>query len=91
MKQIADIIQSILQCALDFRSVAALYGGLPDVSQVLTIKQTFDQNIKQLYTCYLNSPKNVEFSLPRFWEYLDYNHHYSNVINEEMGHRIFSI
>ncbi|KAJ0802914.1 putative gamma-tubulin complex component protein [Helianthus annuus] len=91
MKQIADIIQSILQCALDFRSVAALNGGLPDVSQVLAIKQTFDQNIKQLYTCYLNSPKNVEFSLPRFWEYLDYNHHYSNVINEEMGHRIFSI
>ncbi|KAI7743416.1 hypothetical protein M8C21_011267, partial [Ambrosia artemisiifolia] len=91
MKQIADIIQSILQCALDFRSVTRLNGGLLDISQVLTIKQTFDQNMKQLYACYLNSPKNVEFSLPRFWEYLDYNHHYSDVINEEMGHRIFSI
>ncbi|KAI3804386.1 hypothetical protein L1987_25880 [Smallanthus sonchifolius] len=91
MKQIADIIQSILQCALDFRSVAGLKGDLLDVSQVLTIKKTFDQNIRQLYACYLNSPKNVEFSLPRFWEYLDYNHHYADVINDEMGHRIFSI
>ncbi|XP_076944984.1 uncharacterized protein LOC143615862 [Bidens hawaiensis] len=90
MKQIADIIRSILQCALDFRSVARLNEDL-DVSQVLTIKQTFNQNMKQLYACYLNSPKNVEFSLPRFWEYLDYNHYYSDVINEELGHRIFSV
>ncbi|KAK9066272.1 hypothetical protein SSX86_013593 [Deinandra increscens subsp. villosa] len=91
MKQIADIIQSILQCALDFRSVAGLNGGLVDVTQVLKIKETFDQNMKQLYACYLNSPKNVEFSLPRFWEYLDYNHHYSDVFDKEMGHHIFSI
>ncbi|KAD4178283.1 hypothetical protein E3N88_26874 [Mikania micrantha] len=91
MKQIAGIIQSILQCALDFRSVARLNGGLPDATQVLKIKVAFDQNMKQLYACYLNSPKNVEFSLPRFWEYLDYNHHYSDAINKEMGHHLFSI
>ncbi|PWA48898.1 hypothetical protein CTI12_AA486760 [Artemisia annua] len=97
MKQVAEIIQSILQCALDFRSVvvpnmtsAGQDGSLLNVAQVQTIKEAFDQNIRQLYACYLNSPKNVEFSLPRFWEYLNYNDHYSDVINKELGHNIFS-
>nr|XP_043613842.1 uncharacterized protein LOC122585783 [Erigeron canadensis] len=98
MKQIADIIQSILQCALDFRSIVvpnSLSGpdgrGPVNIAQVLTIKEAFIRNIRQLYACYLNSPKNVEFSLPRFWEFLNYNDHYSDVINKEMGHNIFSL
>ncbi|GJT28947.1 gamma-tubulin complex component 6 isoform X2 [Tanacetum coccineum] len=97
MKQVAEIMQSILQCALDFRSVvvpnmssAKQDRSLLNVAQVQTIKEAFDQNIRQLYTCYRNSPKNVEFSLPRFWEYLNYNDHYSDVISKELGHNIFS-
>ncbi|XP_071730838.1 uncharacterized protein [Rutidosis leptorrhynchoides] len=97
MKQIADIIQSILQCALDFRSVvlpnmsaAGQDGGQLNTTKVQTIKETFDENVRQLYACYHNSPKNVEFSLPRFWEYLNYNDYFSDVINKEMGHNIFS-
>lgn len=88
MKQIAEIIQSILQCALDFRSVVMPKNSAVNIAQVLSIKEAFEKNMRQLYACYLKSPKNVEFSLPRFWEYLNYNHYFSNVINKEMGHHI---
>ncbi|XP_048429368.1 uncharacterized protein LOC125472214 [Pyrus x bretschneideri] len=76
-RSIARIIESILQCALDFRS--CLTGGLWDVgtaeantmgrlsginiSQVIATKQTFDKNMKELHLCYLKSPKHGEFGL----------------------------
>ncbi|CAN6691923.1 unnamed protein product [Malus baccata var. baccata] len=95
-RPIARIIESILQCALDFRS--CLNGGMWDVgtgegnrtarlsgmniSQVVAIKQTFDKNMKELHLCYLKSPKHGEFGLSHFWEYLNYNKYYSDVGNE---------
>ncbi|KAL4590315.1 hypothetical protein LXL04_003243 [Taraxacum kok-saghyz] len=92
MKQIADIIQSILQCALDFRSAAMPKPKTSrvNIAQVVSIKEAFEKNMRQLYACYLKSPKNVEFSLPRFWEYLNYNNHFSDVINKEIGHHVLS-
>ncbi|XP_023748929.1 uncharacterized protein LOC111897208 isoform X1 [Lactuca sativa] len=90
MKIIAEIIQSILQCALDFRSFVVPNKSAVNIAQVVSIKEAFEKNMRQLYACYIKSPKNVEFSLPRFWEYLNYNHHFSDVINKEMGHHILS-
>lgn len=46
--------------------------------QVLAIKRAFDKNLKELYLCYLKSPKHGEFGLSRFWGYLNYNEYYSD-------------
>ncbi|KAL3325116.1 hypothetical protein AABB24_038962 [Solanum stoloniferum] len=85
-QQIASIIQSILQSAVDFRS--CLKG---DISQVLNMRKSFSKNIKELYLCYLKSPKHAEFGLPSFWERLNYNDHYSDVIGKQMGHQVFLV
>lgn len=53
--------------------------------QVLAVKATFEENLKELYLCYLKSPKNREFGLFRFWEYLNYNDYFSNIINKRTG------
>ncbi|KAJ6717126.1 GAMMA-TUBULIN COMPLEX COMPONENT 5 [Salix koriyanagi] len=94
-QSVANIIESILQCAFEFRS--CFTGGMWDmgldqgdlcklsrinISQVLAIKQKFDKNLKQLHLCYLKSPKHGEFGLSRFWGYLNYNKYYSDVGNE---------
>lgn len=94
-RSVAIIIESILQCAFEFRS--CFTGGMWDmgldqgdlcklsrinISQVLAIKQKFDKNLKQLHLCYLKSPKHGEFGLSRFWGYLNYNKYYSDVGNE---------
>nr|XP_011463187.1 PREDICTED: gamma-tubulin complex component 6 isoform X2 [Fragaria vesca subsp. vesca] len=91
-KPIACIIESILQCALDFRScltggvwnagtgqgnLVATLSGI-NISQVIAIKRTFDKNMKELHSCYLKSPKHGEFGLSHFWEYLNYNRYYSD-------------
>ncbi|GLT60971.1 hypothetical protein SLA2020_337090 [Shorea laevis] len=102
-RSIATILESIVQCALDFRS--CLSGGVWDmrldqgdlldklsrvnISQVLAIKQKFDKNLKELHLCYLKSPKHGEFGLSRFWGYLNYNDYYSD--ENEICHYIFSI
>ncbi|XAR59611.1 hypothetical protein NMG60_11015508 [Bertholletia excelsa] len=93
MKSISSIIESILQCALDFRSclVGASSavgpggdGGIMapisriNISQVLAIKRSFDKNLKELHLCYLKTPKHKEFGLPRFWACLNYNEYYSD-------------
>lgn len=57
--------------------------------QVLTIRGTFDKNIKELYLCYLKSPRHMEFGLSGFWDYLNYNEYYSEVIGKEMGYSAF--
>ncbi|XP_075093249.1 uncharacterized protein LOC107803639 isoform X2 [Nicotiana tabacum] len=85
-QHIASIIRSILQSAVDFRS--CLSG---DISQVLHIRKTFSENIKELYICYLKSPRHVEFGLSCFWERLNYNDHYSEVIGKQMGHKVFLV
>ncbi|KAK1354061.1 hypothetical protein POM88_047317 [Heracleum sosnowskyi] len=91
---IASIIQNILQCALDFRS--CLTGSTwqtgveigdsssnfsqTNISQVHNIRRVFYNNLKELYICYLKSPKHGEFSLSRFWDCLNYNDYYAEVI-----------
>lgn len=85
-QHIASIIRSILQSAVDFRS--RLKG---DISQVLHMRKSFSKNIKELYLCYLKSPKHGEFGLSSFWEHLNYNDHYSDVIGKQMGHQVFLV
>ncbi|KAG5090146.1 hypothetical protein JHK86_002758 [Glycine max] len=98
-KAVGSIIESILQCALDFRSCITvgswdsgsdpedLLGKLSkiNISQVLSIKQKFDRSLKELHICYIKGPKHGNFGLSRFWDYLNYNEYYSNVSNE-MGY-----
>ncbi|XP_055833261.1 uncharacterized protein LOC129902197 [Solanum dulcamara] len=85
-QHIASIIRSILQSAVDFRS--CLKG---DIYQVLNMRKSFSKNIKELYLCYLKSPKHGEFGLSSFWERLNYNDHYSEVIGKQMGHQVFLV
>ncbi|XP_015158332.1 uncharacterized protein [Solanum tuberosum] len=85
-QHIASIIRSILQSAVDFRS--CLKG---DISQVLNMRKSFSKNIKELYLCYVKSPKHGEFGLSSFWERLNYNDHYSEVIGKQMGHQVFLV
>ncbi|CAN4120090.1 unnamed protein product [Withania somnifera] len=83
-QHIASVIRSILQSAVDFRS--CLKG---DISLVLNMRRSFSKNIKELYLCYHKSPKHGEFGLSSFWERLNYNDHYSEVIGKQMGHQVF--
>ncbi|KAI4308340.1 hypothetical protein L6164_031423 [Bauhinia variegata] len=99
---VGSIIESILQCALDFRSCLTTVawdvgvdqensvGRLSrvNISQVLSIKQKFDKNLKELQLCYIKAPKHGGFGLSRFWEYLNYNEYYSD-INNKMGYYAF--
>ncbi|CAK9149457.1 unnamed protein product [Ilex paraguariensis] len=104
MRSVASIIGNILQCALDFKS--CLIGGtweaghkgrllsklsLINIPQVLATKGTFDKNLKELYLCYLKSPRHVKLGLSHFWDYLNYNEYYSEIIGKEWGGCIFSV
>ncbi|KAK7269258.1 hypothetical protein RIF29_21979 [Crotalaria pallida] len=94
-RAVGSIIESILQCALDFRSCLTvgaqdtgndqeIWSGIlsrVNISQVLSIKQKFDRSLKELHICYIKGPKNGNFRLSRFWEYLNYNEYYSHVSN----------
>ncbi|MED6217760.1 hypothetical protein PIB30_020556 [Stylosanthes scabra] len=94
-RAVGSIIESILQCALDFRSCLTvgvwragsgqenLSGRLSriNIPQVLSIKQKFDRSLKELHICYIKEPKHGKFGR-HFWESLDYNKYYSHVINE---------
>ncbi|KAJ4833861.1 hypothetical protein Tsubulata_035727 [Turnera subulata] len=97
-RPVASIIESILQCAFEFRScvTSRLWDAEPDqeglpcklsgtkISQVLSIKKKFDKSLKELHLCYLKSPKHGGFGLSRFWGYLNYNEYYSD-IGSQMG------
>ncbi|XP_072951889.1 uncharacterized protein [Typha angustifolia] len=98
-KSIAAIIKNILQCAMDFRLCFGEFdldaGSETDplnlqsninFSQVFAINTVFEKNLKDLYLLYLKSPKHGEFSLSRFWGYLNYNDHYSSTIKKDMGY-----
>ncbi|GAA0143958.1 non-motor microtubule binding protein [Lithospermum erythrorhizon] len=102
---ISTIIQSMLQCALDFRSCLigsssetgldkeALLNKLSqvDIHKVLLIKSTVVKNVKDLYILYLKSPKHGESGVSRFWDCLNYNEYYSDLITKEVGHHTFSV
>ncbi|KAK3031800.1 hypothetical protein RJ639_036952 [Escallonia herrerae] len=91
MQPVARIIQSILQCALDFRSCligstweagleeGGLFSKLARINrtQVITIRETFDKSLKDLHRCYLKTPRHGEFGLSPFWDFLNFNEYYS--------------
>ncbi|XP_051141817.1 uncharacterized protein LOC127258835 [Andrographis paniculata] len=100
---IAGIIRSILQCAIDFRS--CLNGSMMgygssdanltnrlhiDIAQVHSIRSAFAKNVEDLYLIYVQSPKHSEFSVSRFWDYLNYNEYYGGAMSKKMGNSIFS-
>nr|XP_009616116.1 uncharacterized protein LOC104108717 [Nicotiana tomentosiformis] len=85
-QHIASITRSILQSAVDFRS--CLRG---DNLEVLHIRKSLSENIKELYLFYLKSPRHGEFGVSCFWERLNYNDHYSEVIGKRMGHTVFLV
>ncbi|CAJ1924368.1 unnamed protein product [Sphenostylis stenocarpa] len=102
-KAVGSIIESILQCALDFRSCITVgawdSGNDPEdllgkpsrinISQVLSIKQKFDRSLKELHICYIKGPKHGKVGLSRFWDYLNYNEYYSNSnVSNEMGYYV---
>ncbi|CAH9115460.1 unnamed protein product [Cuscuta epithymum] len=97
---IARIIQEILQSALEFRSYMAdgvfisdglnereVLGGLPqvDMTQMLSIRNTFMKSIKDLHLIYLKFPKHDEFGISRLWDYINYNEYYADIIGNPMG------
>ncbi|KAK2996714.1 hypothetical protein RJ639_026092 [Escallonia herrerae] len=91
MQPVARIIQSILQCALDFRSCligstweagleeGGLFSKFARINrpQVIAIRETFDKSLKDLHRCYLKSPRHGEFGLSPFWDFLNFNEYYS--------------
>ncbi|CAL9247900.1 unnamed protein product [Arabidopsis halleri] len=99
---ISNIIENILQCALDFRS--CLPRGIQstdrvpndsqtktlgiNTSQVMMVKQNFDKELKELHKCHLRSPKHGKFGLSRFWDYLNFNLYYSDILHDS---NIFSL
>ncbi|KFK33855.1 hypothetical protein AALP_AA5G068900 [Arabis alpina] len=93
---ISNIIENILQCALDFRSCLPRgpqsTGGVPNdsctktlginTSQVMMVKQKFDKELKELHLCHLKSPKHGRFGLSRFWDCLNFNLYYSDILHD---------
>ncbi|XP_006826357.2 uncharacterized protein LOC18421549 isoform X1 [Amborella trichopoda] len=96
MKPVRDIIDTILQCALDFRSCCI--GGCHrlefakecpsdllhqiNFSEVVDIKEKFDKNLMKLYRLYLNSGKEDGPGLGHFWTALDYNEYTSSMLSK---------
>ncbi|XP_071912520.1 uncharacterized protein [Coffea arabica] len=103
LRSIAKIIQSILQCAVDFQSCLSQCtlevgpsGKDPelrqiDIVQVLNIKKTFAKNINDLFLCYRKSPKHGEFGLSRFWDYLNYNDYYTEGRGRQLEHGVLYV
>jgi gamma-tubulin complex component 6 len=124
---ISNIIENILQCALDFRS--CLPRGIQStdrvpndswtktlgintsqvytksflrgcfqfvarakfynhIKQVMMVKQNFDKELKELHKCHLRSPKHGKYGLSRFWDYLNFNLYYSDILHDS---NIFSL
>ncbi|XP_050222979.1 uncharacterized protein LOC126673061 isoform X2 [Mercurialis annua] len=87
-RPVASIIENILECALEFRAClttstwdeGGLLGKLSriNISQVRTIKQKLDINLKELYLLHLNSPKHGQFGVSCFWGHLNYNEYYTH-------------
>ncbi|XP_031475147.1 uncharacterized protein LOC116247245 isoform X2 [Nymphaea colorata] len=94
MEAVADILDNILECAVNFLSCFTRYGqkfqincsSLSDllmqvnISQVLAVKATFEKSMRELHSCYLRYERSREFGLYLFWEYLDFNEYFSNLI-----------
>ncbi|CAH2065522.1 unnamed protein product [Thlaspi arvense] len=93
---ISNIIENILQCAIDFGSClprgTQSTGRVPNdswtktlginTSQVMMVKQKFDKELKDLHLCHLRSPKHGRFGLSRFWDCLNFNLYYSDILHD---------
>ncbi|CAN8268346.1 unnamed protein product [Cochlearia groenlandica] len=93
---ISNIIENILQCALDFRSClprgSSCTGRGPNdsctktlginTSQVMMVKQNFDKELKEMHLCHLKSTKHGRFGLSRFWDCLNFNLYYSDILHD---------
>ncbi|VVB04838.1 unnamed protein product [Arabis nemorensis] len=90
---ISNMIENILQCALDFRScLPQSTGGVPNdswkkalginTSQVMMVKKKFDKELKELHLCHLRSPKHGRCGLSRFWDCLNFNLYYSDILHD---------
>ncbi|XP_010507154.1 PREDICTED: gamma-tubulin complex component 6-like [Camelina sativa] len=93
---ISNIIENILQCAVDFRSCLPRgmqsTGRVPNdswtktvginTSQVMMVKQNFDKELKELHKCHLRSPKHGKSGLSRFWDCLNFNLYYSDILHD---------
>ncbi|XP_068650902.1 uncharacterized protein [Aristolochia californica] len=70
----------------DWKDISLGQGTSPlsliNFSQVFIIKASFEKHLKDLYLCYMKSPKHAEFGLSRFWECLNYNDFYSDVFGQ---------
>ncbi|CAL5069418.1 unnamed protein product [Urochloa decumbens] len=98
-KQVAMVIKSMLQLALEFRLCFQSLGDTCDLSvnqlsnlhslinfsQVDAIGTRFEGNIKDLYVLHSKSSKYGELGLSRFWGYLNYNEYHSTKIGMDMG------
>ncbi|KAF3512803.1 hypothetical protein F2Q69_00006695 [Brassica cretica] len=90
---VSNVIENILQCALDFRSCLPQgTGRVPndswtntlgiDTCQVMMVKQKFEKEMKDLYMCHRRSPKHGRFGLSRFWDCLNFNLYYSEILHD---------
>lgn len=85
MTPVRELICNIMQSVLDFRSCfhykfQNFDEGEPfkltnkiNFSRVLEVKDSFEQNLKQLYKRYIKFGEQSEMTLGYFWMYLDYN------------------
>lgn len=94
-KQVATIIRSMLQLALELRSCFQSLGGTCDLSvdqlsnlhslinfsQVDAVGTKFEDNIKELYILHEKTSKYGDLGISRFWGYLNYNEYHSTSIN----------
>lgn len=93
MKPVREFICNIMQCVLDFRSCFSYKfqnydEGEPfkltnkiNFSRVLEVKDSFEQNLRQLYERYIKFGEQSEITLGYFWMYLDYNEFISNTLS----------
>lgn len=56
--------------------------------QVIAIKKRFMKNVQDLYFCYLKSPKHAEYGLSHFWDYLNCNEYYSEIMEIQLGSHV---
>ncbi|KAJ0241640.1 Spc97 / Spc98 family of spindle pole body [Hirschfeldia incana] len=92
-RDVSNVIENILQCALDFRSCLPRgTGRVPndswtktlgiDTCQVMMVKQKFEKEMNDLYMCHRRSPKHGRFGLSRFWDCLNFNLYYSGILHD---------
>lgn len=73
------IKKSFFHGCFQFVARADLYNH---IKQVMMVKQNFDKELKELHKCHMRSPKHGKFGLSRFWDYLNFNLYYSDILHD---------